>query len=120
MTLFALSSFLFLMAPTRLVQAFPGEYHPPGPTDQRSPCPALNTLANHGLLPRDGKDVPTADIRFQAEETLATTGIQIAIDVFKDQVRTVNSTKAAFGVLDRGRSAVHSSRRGASKALIMG
>ncbi len=23
----------------------------------RSPCPALNTLANHGLLPRDGKNI---------------------------------------------------------------
>ncbi|KZT33644.1 Cloroperoxidase [Sistotremastrum suecicum HHB10207 ss-3] len=29
-------------------------YMPPGPTDQRGPCPALNTLANHGYLPRSG------------------------------------------------------------------
>ncbi|KAJ7575701.1 Chloroperoxidase [Mycena floridula] len=27
----------------------------PKATDLRSPCPALNTLANHGFLPRDGK-----------------------------------------------------------------
>lgn len=25
-------------------------YVPPGEFDSRSPCPALNTLANHGLL----------------------------------------------------------------------
>lgn len=26
----------------------------PGPTDQRGPCPGLNTLANHGYIPRTG------------------------------------------------------------------
>lgn len=33
----------------------------PTETDVRSPCPGLNALANHGLLPRDGKniDLPT-------------------------------------------------------------
>jgi len=29
-------------------------YIPPTKGDSRSPCPALNTLANHGYLPRDG------------------------------------------------------------------
>ncbi|KAJ8081088.1 hypothetical protein PM082_017929 [Marasmius tenuissimus] len=29
----------------------------PGPNDLRSPCPGLNTLANHGLLPRDGRNI---------------------------------------------------------------
>lgn len=29
-------------------------------TYRRSPCPALNTLANHGHLPRDGQNVTTA------------------------------------------------------------
>ncbi|KAG8944778.1 hypothetical protein FRC04_001516 [Tulasnella sp. 424] len=31
------------------------EYIAPGPSDSRSPCPGLNALANHGILPRDGK-----------------------------------------------------------------
>ncbi|KZS87536.1 Cloroperoxidase [Sistotremastrum niveocremeum HHB9708] len=30
---------------------------PPGPNDSRSPCPALNALANHGYLPHDGKEI---------------------------------------------------------------
>ncbi|KAK7055131.1 heme-HALOPEROXIDASE domain-containing protein [Favolaschia claudopus] len=30
---------------------------PAKPSDKRSPCPALNTLANHGYLPRDGTQV---------------------------------------------------------------
>jgi hypothetical protein len=35
----------------------PSPDHPfiaPGPTDQRGVCPGLNTLANHGYLPRNG------------------------------------------------------------------
>ncbi|KAK7045792.1 hypothetical protein VNI00_007194 [Paramarasmius palmivorus] len=32
-------------------------YRAPGPNDLRSPCPGLNTLANHGFLPRDGRNI---------------------------------------------------------------
>ncbi|KAF7310009.1 Cloroperoxidase [Mycena indigotica] len=35
----------------------PDAAHPfvaPGPNDQRGPCPAMNTLANHGYIPRNG------------------------------------------------------------------
>jgi len=32
-------------------------FKPPGPGDLRSPCPALNTLANHGHIPRDGRNL---------------------------------------------------------------
>jgi hypothetical protein len=42
----------------------------------RSPCPALNTLANHGYLPRDGKDITRA----QYTEALAK-GFNIGGDV---------------------------------------
>ncbi|KAJ6566121.1 Peroxidase, family 2-domain-containing protein [Mycena capillaripes] len=31
------------------------EFKAPGPGDVRGPCPGLNTLANHGYLPRNGK-----------------------------------------------------------------
>ncbi|KAK5994757.1 Peroxidase stcC-like protein [Cladobotryum mycophilum] len=30
---------------------------PPGPGDSRSPCPGLNSLANHGFLPHDGRNI---------------------------------------------------------------
>ncbi|EIN03840.1 Cloroperoxidase [Punctularia strigosozonata HHB-11173 SS5] len=30
---------------------------PPGPTDSRSPCPALNTLSNYHILPHNGKNI---------------------------------------------------------------
>ncbi|CAB4433067.1 unnamed protein product [Rhizophagus irregularis] len=38
------------------------EYRPPGENDVRSPCPALNCLANHGFLPRSGKDFSMSEL----------------------------------------------------------
>ncbi|KDQ52014.1 hypothetical protein JAAARDRAFT_99835, partial [Jaapia argillacea MUCL 33604] len=32
-------------------------YIPRSKTDSRGPCPAMNTLANHGYLPRNGRNV---------------------------------------------------------------
>ena len=39
-----------------------GQYMPPLTTDSRGPCPGLNTLANHGLINRNGKDIVSDDI----------------------------------------------------------
>ncbi|KAJ7575171.1 Chloroperoxidase [Mycena floridula] len=39
------------------IKQIPDAHHPfiaPGPNDQRGPCPAMNTLANHGYIPRNG------------------------------------------------------------------
>ncbi|KAM4065704.1 peroxidase, family 2 domain-containing protein [Hirsutella rhossiliensis] len=33
------------------------EFRAARPSDSRGPCPALNALANHGFLPRDGRDI---------------------------------------------------------------
>ncbi|KAK7987336.1 FAD dependent oxidoreductase [Apiospora arundinis] len=32
-------------------------WRPPRPGDLRAPCPMMNTLANHGILPHDGKNI---------------------------------------------------------------
>jgi len=37
-------------------------YVAPGPSDLRSPCPMLNSLANHAYLPHDGVNVSMADL----------------------------------------------------------
>ncbi|KAI0401606.1 putative chloroperoxidase [Xylaria palmicola] len=37
-------------------------YVKPKSTDSRSPCPMLNTLANHGYLPHDGRNLTAQDI----------------------------------------------------------
>ncbi|KAK0625915.1 Chloroperoxidase, partial [Immersiella caudata] len=39
-----------------------GEYNPPTPSDTRGPCPMLNTLANHGYIPRSGRNITASDI----------------------------------------------------------
>ncbi|KAF8166833.1 Chloroperoxidase, partial [Pholiota molesta] len=42
-----------------------GETHgfcPPQEGDSRSPCPALNTMANHGYISRDGKNLSAGDV----------------------------------------------------------
>ncbi|KAJ7261525.1 Chloroperoxidase [Mycena rebaudengoi] len=39
------------------LKRIPDAAHPyiaPGPNDQRGPCPGMNTLANHGYIPRNG------------------------------------------------------------------
>lgn len=38
------------------------DFCPPQAGDSRSPCPALNALANHGYLPRDGKNIGPMDL----------------------------------------------------------
>jgi len=67
-------------------------FHAPGPNDLRGPCPGLNTLANHGYLPRNGvasfeQIVQATAEGFNMEYTLA-------------------SALAAFGILARGNAYV--------------
>ncbi|KAJ7122439.1 Peroxidase, family 2-domain-containing protein [Mycena epipterygia] len=40
----------------------------PKSTDERSPCPGLNTLANHGYLPRNGVNISLPQLRDAALE----------------------------------------------------
>ncbi|KAK7049760.1 hypothetical protein VNI00_005791 [Paramarasmius palmivorus] len=43
--------------PHDLVDWSKHQFEPAKPTDARGPCPGLNTLANHGFLPRDGRNI---------------------------------------------------------------
>ncbi|CAF3956294.1 unnamed protein product [Adineta steineri] len=45
------------------------KYEAPKPTDSRAPCPGLNTLANHGYISRDGKNIRPEDLQ-RALQTL--------------------------------------------------
>lgn len=45
---------IFVSATLALAHDFP-PWTPPASGDVRSPCPALNTLANHGIIPHDGR-----------------------------------------------------------------
>ncbi|KAL8664584.1 MAG: hypothetical protein Q9168_007878 [Polycauliona sp. 1 TL-2023] len=48
-----------LVQPTSLKR---GDYSPVTSHDLRSPCPAINALANHGYLPRDGRNVLASEM----------------------------------------------------------
>ncbi|KAL4912939.1 Chloroperoxidase [Aspergillus aurantiobrunneus] len=39
------------------------KWQKPRPEDSRSPCPGLNVMANHGWLPRSGRDIDLATLR---------------------------------------------------------
>ncbi|KAL7940725.1 Chloroperoxidase [Trichoderma barbatum] len=42
----------------------------PGPEDLRSPCPMLNTLANHGYIPHNGRNISAQQFADAASEVL--------------------------------------------------
>ncbi|KZT61367.1 Cloroperoxidase [Calocera cornea HHB12733] len=45
------------------------EWHPPVEGDSRSACPALNAMANHGILPRDGRNIPFTELNAAIRST---------------------------------------------------
>jgi hypothetical protein len=45
------------------------EFQPAKEGDSRSPCPALNAMANHGILPHDGKNIPFTEMTRKIHET---------------------------------------------------
>ena len=45
-----------------------GDYQAPQATDIRSPCPIINALANHGFIPRDGRNVSYDEVKTALSE----------------------------------------------------
>ncbi|KAJ7722378.1 Cloroperoxidase [Mycena metata] len=45
------------------------EFVPPGKGDSRCCCPALNALANHGILPRDGRNIKFTEMTHAVKAT---------------------------------------------------
>ncbi|KAF3047644.1 hypothetical protein E8E12_011152 [Didymella heteroderae] len=45
------------------------EYVPPREGDSRSACPMLNAMANHGILPHDGKNITFRDLNTTVRQT---------------------------------------------------
>jgi len=77
------------------IKQIPDKAHPfkaPGPNDLRGPCPGLNTLANHGYLPRNGVA--------SFEQIVQATGEGFNMDY------DLASALTAFGVLARGNAFV--------------
>ncbi|KAM3456881.1 hypothetical protein MY3296_001539 [Beauveria thailandica] len=54
----SLRHLLSILAFIKLCAAYElGQWAPPGHDDFRGPCPMMNTLANHGYIPRDGRNI---------------------------------------------------------------
>jgi hypothetical protein len=45
------------------------KYVPPKNGDSRSACPMLNAMANHGILPHDGKNITFKELKTKVRET---------------------------------------------------
>ena len=45
------------------------DYIPPRDGDSRSACPMLNALANHGILPHDGKNITFRELNEKVHQT---------------------------------------------------
>lgn len=45
------------------------EYVPPKDGDSRSACPMLNAMANHGILPHDGKNITFTELNQKVRQT---------------------------------------------------
>ncbi|CAD6569528.1 MAG: hypothetical protein ASARMPREDX12_002707 [Alectoria sarmentosa] len=45
-----------------------GEYRAPSSSDIRGPCPIINSLANHGYVSRDGRNVRAAEMKAAMKE----------------------------------------------------
>lgn len=57
----------------------------------RSPCPVLNSLANHGFLPRDGRNISQNDLNF---------AFTMALNI--DDAVTVSLAKPTFNISTTG------------------
>ncbi|KAI1087167.1 Cloroperoxidase [Rostrohypoxylon terebratum] len=72
----------------------------PGPNDFRGPCPMLNTLANHGFLPHDGKNI-TQDVTVNALGSALNFNSSLATLMFQMATIANPEPNATFFTLDQ-------------------
>ncbi|KAK7219631.1 hypothetical protein V2G26_007634 [Clonostachys chloroleuca] len=79
------------------------EYQAPKGDDRRSPCPGLNVMANHGFLPRSGKEITVENIRYAtgAAFNFAPGVFDSAVtDVLGNGISTTNTPNSTFNLDD--------------------
>ncbi|CAG9993189.1 unnamed protein product [Clonostachys byssicola] len=79
------------------------EYQAPKGDDRRSPCPGLNVMANHGFLPRSGKEITLEHIRYAtgAAFNFAPGVFDSAVaDVLGNGISTTNAPNSTFNLDD--------------------
>ncbi|ORY56325.1 Chloroperoxidase [Pseudomassariella vexata] len=75
------------------------EWEPAGADDLRGPCPMMNTLANHGFLPHDGRNI-TKEIAVYALNTALNFNTSLASIMWEQAVIANPESNATFFTLD--------------------
>lgn len=76
-----------------------GEYRAPGPDDLRSPCPLVNSLANHGIIPRDGRNILADELAAGARGVGLSTVIAalLSYPIFNERYEEPQPSKGLIG-----------------------
>ncbi|KAK6343260.1 hypothetical protein TWF730_010856 [Orbilia blumenaviensis] len=80
-----------------------GEWKRPEPTDLRGPCPVINSLANHGYIARDGRNI-TADELLKAFQEELGLGIDVSLGLIKPPF-TIHTQEAGAEGSEGGKEA---------------
>lgn len=75
------------------------DWKPAGPNDFRGPCPMMNTLANHGFLPHDGRNI-TKDNAIHALNTAINFNVSLAAIMWEQAIIANPEPNATFFTLD--------------------
>jgi hypothetical protein len=76
-----------------------GDWHPPVVGDLRSPCPALNSLANHGFIPHNGRGI-SVPVAVKAMKEALNASTEVATTIALAGMRT--STTPSSGTFTLG------------------
>jgi hypothetical protein len=77
-----------------------GDWHPPVAGDLRSPCPALNSLANHGFIPHNGRDI-SVPVAIKVMQEALNVSTEVATTLALAGMRTsTNSSNGTFTLGD--------------------
>lgn len=75
-----------------------GVWQAPGPNDLRAPCPFMNSMANHGHFPRDGRNITFAMMEKKFLEVMGLSPEMTAILAIAALTVRDNETSVIFGV----------------------
>ncbi|KAK1491857.1 hypothetical protein CTAM01_10180 [Colletotrichum tamarilloi] len=81
-------------------RASPTEWTPAGPDDFRGPCPMMNTLANHGFISHDGKNL-TKDVVVKGLQDGLNFGTDLGTLMFNMALIANPEPNATFFTLDQ-------------------
>jgi hypothetical protein len=70
-----------------------GDWHPPVEGEVRSPCPVLNALANHGFIPRDGKNLGK-DVMLSAMGEALNVSTEVGTTIFGAGLQTSSNPES--------------------------